>query len=175
VLRGEKHRVDVDVHQPAPAFLGLVDHGAAATDADVVVEVVEPAVAVHRGFDHRRAVGRARHVGLEGEPLTAARLDHLDRTLGQREVAIDHDYARAGSREQDRGGATVADAVAGGAAAGDDRDLVFESPAIRYVEAHLCVRHVLLDSESRLGRRGPQPRDGLQRELGPSTLRWSGF
>src|SRR5207244_13527085 len=60
----------------------------------------------------------------------------------ERDVAVDHDHPRAGARQEDRGGATVADAVAGGAAARHDGDLPGQSPAIRYVEACRCVGHV---------------------------------
>src|SRR5207247_6091835 len=77
VLGGQKHAVDVDGHQPAPVLFALVDDGAAAADADVVVEEVEAAEAVEGGLDHGGAVGGLGDVGLEGEGLAAAGLDHL--------------------------------------------------------------------------------------------------
>ena len=130
-LDGEEHRLHVDLHDAAPVLFALVDHGAAAADADVVVEEVETAEAIDRRLHHRRAVARLRDVGLEREPLAAGLRDHLHRALREAAVAIDDDDLRPGLREEDRGGAAVADAVTGGAAAGDDRDLARESPVVR--------------------------------------------
>ena len=55
--------------------------------------------------------------------------DHGNRALGQRRVAVYHEHLGAGAGEQDGGRAAVADAVARGAAAGDDGDLAVE-PAV---------------------------------------------
>ena len=56
----------------------------------------------------------------------------------QRQRAVDHQHPGAGARQQDGGRAAVADAIAGGAAAGDDGDLAGESPFVRQlaVRAH---------------------------------------
>ena len=57
VLGEQEHRLDVDLHDAA-IFLGLlVDHAAAAADADIVVEEVEPAPAVDGGIDQPLALG----------------------------------------------------------------------------------------------------------------------
>ena len=117
MLGEQEHRLDVDLHHAA-VFLGLlVDHAAAAADADIVVEEVEPAPAIDRGVDQPLAVGLLGHVaGMRGG-MAALGLDHLDGAFGELHVEVGHQHLGAGARQQDRRGAAVADAVAGRAAA----------------------------------------------------------
>ena len=123
VLGEQEHRLDVDLHDAA-VFVGLlVDHAAAAADADIVVEEVEPAPVIDRGIDQPLAVGFLGGVAGLGDGGAALGLDHLDGALGQLQVEVRHHDLGAGARQQDRGGAAVADAVAVGAAARHDRHL----------------------------------------------------
>ena len=81
VLGEQEHRLDVDLHDAA-VFLGLlVDHAAAAADADIVVEEVEPAPAIDRGVDQPLAVGFLGGVAGLGDGGAALGLDHLDGAL----------------------------------------------------------------------------------------------
>ncbi len=123
MLGGEEHRLDVDLHHASPGLGRLVDDRAAAADADVVVEEVEPAEAVERGGDHAAALGVVGEVGLMRGRGAAFRRDHGHRALGQGQVAVDDQHAGAGPGQQDRRRPAVADAVAGSAASGDDGDL----------------------------------------------------
>ena len=50
--------------------------------------------------------------------------DHGDGALGQGEMAVDHEYLGAGADQQDKRRAPVADAIARGAPARDNRDLM---------------------------------------------------
>ena len=50
-LESEEHGLDVDLHHPTVLLGLLVHHGAAAADADIVVEEVEPAATVDRRVD----------------------------------------------------------------------------------------------------------------------------
>ena len=56
MLRKQEHGLDIDLHDSAILLGRLVDHAAAAADADIVVEEIEPAPAVEGGFDQRLAV-----------------------------------------------------------------------------------------------------------------------
>ena len=134
MLGREEHRLDVDLHHATPVLFALVDDGATAADADVVVEEIETAESIDGRLDHRGALAPLGDIGLEGHALAARLGDHLDRALGKAAVAIDDDDLGPGLREQDGGRATVADAVTRGAAAGDDRDLAREPPLVRNVD-----------------------------------------
>ena len=130
VLGEQEHRLDVDLHHPA-IFLGLlVDDAAAAADADIVVEEVEPAPAVDRRIDQPLALGLLGDVAGMRRGRAALGLDHLHRALGELEVEIGHQHLGAGARQQDRRGAAVADAVARRAAARDDRDLAGQAGVV---------------------------------------------
>ena len=130
VLGQQEHGLDVDLHDPA-VFLGLlVDHAAAAADADIVVEEIEPAPAVDRGVDQPLAIGFLGDVaGMRGG-CAALGLDHLDRAFGELEVEVGHQHFCAGARQQDRRSAAVADAVARRAAARHDRDLAGQAGVV---------------------------------------------
>ncbi len=128
--RGRKHGLDVDLHD-APVFLGLlVDHAAAAADADVVVEEIEPAPVIDGGVDQPLALRFLGDVAGMGDGMAALGLDHLDRALGELQIEIGHHHPGAGASEQDRRGAAVADAVILGAAARHDGDLVLETQIV---------------------------------------------
>ena len=75
VFRGEDDALDVDRHDVVPLLLGDVGHVGAGGDADVVVEDVEPTVALDRGAHHRLAVGGAGDVGGHGGRGPAFGLD----------------------------------------------------------------------------------------------------
>lgn len=117
MLGEQEHRLDIHLHHP-PVVLGLlVDHAGAASDADVVVEEIEPAPAIDRGIDQPFAFGFLGDVAGMCRGRTAFGLDHLCRALGELQVEIGHQHFCAGARQQDRGRAAVADAVACGTAA----------------------------------------------------------
>ena len=127
VLRCKEHAVDVDLHHALPHFRILLDDAALAADADVVVEQVEPAELFERRFDHRAALTFVGDIGGVSRGIAAFVDDHLDRALREIELPIDYEHACTRTSKQDRGGATVADAVARGAAAGHDSDLACEA------------------------------------------------
>ena len=56
-LESRNMRLDVDLHDAAVLLGLLVDHAAAAADADIVVEEIEPAPAVDGGIDQPLAFG----------------------------------------------------------------------------------------------------------------------
>ena len=136
MLRHEEHRLDVDLHHATPVLFALVDDGATAADADVVVEEIEAPEAIEGGLDHGRAIPRPREVRLHGDRLAGQPRDGLHGVLGERKLPVHHDHARAGLGEQDGGGAAIADTVTRRPATRHDRDLARESPVVPCVEIH---------------------------------------
>ena len=122
-LAAEEHGLDVDLHHAAPDLGVLLHDGAAAADADIVVEEVQPAEAVHRRRNHAPALRAIGEIGLMRCRSAALRGDHVHGALGESQIAVDDENASAGTREQDGRGAAVADAVARRAATGDDSNL----------------------------------------------------
>ena len=119
----QEHGLDVDLHHAAILVRLLVDDAAAAADADIVVEEVEPAEAVDGSIDQPLAFGLTGGVEGFGRGGAALGLDHLDRAFGELQVAVGHQHLGAGARQQDRRRPAVADAVARCPAAAQDRDL----------------------------------------------------
>ncbi|HWX59025.1 hypothetical protein [Bradyrhizobium sp.] len=66
--------------------------------------------------------------------------DHFDGALGKLHLAVDHQHLGAGAREQDGRRAAVADAVARGAAAGDDGDAPGK-PGVVFRDQGSGIRH----------------------------------
>src|ERR1700733_12830201 len=78
---------------PPPVFLGLLlDDAAAAADADIVVEEVEPAPALDGGLDQPLAFGLMGDIAGHGRGTAALGLDHCDRARGKPEIEIGHHY-----------------------------------------------------------------------------------
>src|SRR5207245_8723454 len=109
---------------------GLLHHAALAADAHVVDQEVETAVAAHRLAGHRRALRLVGDVEREGGRLAPFASDHLDGALGEALVAVDDQHAGPAPREQDARRAPVADAVARGAATGDDGHASLQSQVV---------------------------------------------
>ena len=76
--------------------------------------------------------------------------DGLHSVLGEREVPVHHDDARARLGQQDGGRAAVADAVAGRPAPRHDRDLPHEPPVVPGVEIHACLLASALNAAGRI-------------------------
>ncbi|MGX0960396.1 hypothetical protein AB7M63_000845 [Bradyrhizobium japonicum] len=112
----------------AAILLGcLVDHAAAAADADIVVEEIEPAPAVECSLDQCLAIGFAGDVATMRRRRAALGRDHLHGALGELEVAIGHQHFCSGTGQQNCCSAAVADAVASGATTADQRHLAGEA------------------------------------------------
>src|SRR6185295_983118 len=102
----------------------------AAADADIVVEKVEPAEAVQGSGHHVAAPDIVGHVGLVRGRGAALGGDHRDRPLGERQRAVHHENLGPRAGEQHGGGAAIADAVVGGAAARHDGDTPVQSKVV---------------------------------------------
>ena len=137
MLRQKEHRLDVHLHHAAKILRLLGDDAAAAADADIVVEKVEPAPAIDRCVDEALAVRFAGRVEGFSRCRAAFFLDHLHRALGELDVAIGHQHFRAGAGEEDGCGAAVADAVAGRSAAAQDGDLVCKASVVFWALHHV--------------------------------------
>ena len=130
VFGKQEHCLDVDPHY-APILLGvLVDDAAAAADADIVVEEVEPAPAVDGGLDQPLAFGLNGDVAGQRRSAATLGLDHFDRSPGKPRIEIGHHHLGTGPRQQDRRGPAVADTIPRGAATADDRDLVSQASVV---------------------------------------------
>lgn len=96
--------------------------------------------------------GRVGDVGDVGRRAAALALDALQRRAEGAGVAVDAEHARALAREEDRGGAAVAPAVADAPGAGDDGHAIGEpcahrtSSATRKRETRLYVAAVAVSS-----------------------------
>ena len=101
--------------------------------ADIVVPTVERAPEPHRARGDSFAGALVGHVGTHIGSGAAGLFDHLrcsSRALG---LTIDHQDARSRTRQQNRCGATVADAVGCRAASGNYRNLAVEAGLLRYL------------------------------------------
>ena len=127
VFREQEHALDIDLHDLAILLRLLVDHAAAAADADIVVEEIEPAELIDGGVDQLPAIVLVGDVAGDRGRRAAFVPDHLDGAFGELEIAVGDHHFRAGPRQQDRRRAAIADAVACRAAAGDQRDLAGEA------------------------------------------------
>ena len=128
--RGHEHAVDIDLHDPAPILRGHIDDAAAAADADIVVEAIEPAEPRDRRVDHGAGLLFVGDVRDEGSGRAALRLNHRDGALGALAIEIDDENLRAGPGEQDRRRAAIADAVIRRTATGDDRHLAGQAELV---------------------------------------------
>jgi hypothetical protein len=133
VLRGKDHRLDIDPHHALPCRQRFGDDTAAARDADVVVEEVE---VFDRGFDHDLALRGLGDVGAKRYRPSACVSDHRDGSLGEGRFMIDDQHFDARKREQNRSGATIADAVPRRPASGDDRHLSGEARVVTHRRCH---------------------------------------
>src|SRR5262249_2391000 len=131
MLGGEDAALQVDRDAAVEGFFGDGEQlGVAAgqADADIVVQHVDPAPALHGVVDHRLDLGIFGDVGLAGGGDALFLGDQVDRLLRGGEVVIDTQHLCAFAREGERGGAAVADAFARAlAGADDDGDLVFQT------------------------------------------------
>src|SRR5438093_335975 len=85
--------------------------GITRADADVVVQHVDPAVALEARLGHRAAVLGARHVTAKRRGLAARGTNPLLGLAPRSLVPVDDEDARPLASEQQRGRATVADRV----------------------------------------------------------------
>ena len=108
VLAGQAHALDVDGHDPVPAFLADLDRASHLDDADVVVQDVNAAVGFDAGADHADDRFIAGDVRLQGKTVAALRADDGAGFLGGRHAAIHRDDAGPLSRISDRRGLAVA-------------------------------------------------------------------
>ncbi|MGY4435404.1 hypothetical protein ACVWWO_007881 [Bradyrhizobium sp. F1.13.1] len=127
VLGEQEHALDIDLHDAAILLGRFVHHAAAAADAHIVVEEIEPAPMVKRGFDQRPAIALAGDVTAMRRGRAAFGCDHLDGSFSELELAIGHQNFGAGAGQQNCGRAAVANAVARSAAAADQRHLAGET------------------------------------------------
>jgi hypothetical protein len=98
-------------------------------DADVVDQDVDPPERGHAGQRHRLDARRPGHVGGVGGADPALAFDDALGLVRGLEVAIDAEHLGALAREQHRGRLAVAPARPDRPGAGDQRDLVLQSPA----------------------------------------------
>ena len=63
VFGEQEHGLDIDLHDPAVLLRLFRNHAAAAADADIVVEKIEPAEAIDAGRDQGFAIGLIGDVG----------------------------------------------------------------------------------------------------------------
>jgi hypothetical protein len=101
-----------------------------SSDADIVVEEIEPAPAVDGGFHQPFAFGLDGDVAGMGRRYAPLGLDHVDRALRKPEVAIGDQHVSAGARQKDRGGPAIADAVAHRTAAAHQCDLAGQAGVV---------------------------------------------
>jgi hypothetical protein len=140
VARGQVHRLHIDLHEPAPGRWIRLEHAATRVDPDIVVEKIELPETLHGRGDHRLGLNLLGNIGGKGRGIAALLRDHRDRALGELDLAIHHQDAGAGARQQDRRRAPIADAVTRGAAAGHDGDLPGEA---RLVVGFCAIAHAL--------------------------------
>src|SRR5262249_6482730 len=106
-------------------------HGAAITraDTDVVVQHVDPSVALDASLGHRTAVLGARDITAKRRSLASRGTDPLLGLAPRGFVPVDDEDARPFASEEQRRRATVADGVSGRLACPrDDRHLAVEPP-----------------------------------------------
>ena len=124
---------------------------------------------VDRGVDQPLALGFLGDVAGMRRRHAALGLDHLDRALCELQVEVGHQHLDAGACQQDRRRPAVADAVAYGAAAGNDRDLAGQAGVV------LGTFHlILLKANQRPARRPASSRCGL-RASRPWSARFSNW
>src|SRR5438270_8664815 len=109
----------------------------AGCDAHVVVDHVQAAELLDRGGDDPPAVRLHAHVSLSHDRLAGLFGDRRTRRLGRVAIAIHQHHPRALTREEDRGGAAVANLLAGRLpGAGHDRDLAVQPAARSVLRGH---------------------------------------
>jgi hypothetical protein len=126
-----EHGLEVHRHHAVPVVLGGLEHVLARFDAHVVVEHVEPAVALEGGRDHGAAVGGPRHVRREGGGPAALADDDAHGFLCAVLLDVHTQHGGALAREEDGGGLAVAEPGAAGARSRHDRDLAGEAASHR--------------------------------------------
>src|SRR5262249_35240504 len=116
------------------------DDAAFAADADIVVEKIDPPVAVDHGLDELLALGFPGGIAGERRGGAAFGRDHVDGSLRQRQLAAGHHQLGSGARQQHRRRAAIADAISRGAAARDQRNLAGETGIVlwAYHRFHPC-------------------------------------
>ncbi len=82
------------------------------TDADIVVQNIDAAESVHGCLHHGFDLSLVDDIAGAAHGLVAFVGDHAGRFFGGRKIPINQQQPRAFSREQDGGGATVADGFA---------------------------------------------------------------
>src|SRR5713226_9659690 len=92
----------------------------ADTNADVVVEDVDPPVRIPASLDEGDALGLPRHIRLERHRHATLGLDHRLRLLRRLQVAVDKKQLRMLPGEQDGSRATVPNRRAWGLASADN-------------------------------------------------------
>src|SRR4030095_7227202 len=98
------------------------------SDADVVVQDVNPAIGVERRPRERAAIRRPRDIGFINEAGAAFGFDHRLRFARRFRITVDENYAGAFARKENGGGGTIADSVSGRLSrAGDDSHFVLQS------------------------------------------------
>ena len=131
----QEHGFDVDLHH-APIFLHLlIDDAAAAADADIVVEEVEPVPAVDGGLDQPFAFGLNGDVAGHSQGNATLGLDHFDRAPGKPTIEIGHHHLGTGARQQDRRSPAIADTVARSTPTADDCDLASQTGTLAIFHA----------------------------------------
>src|SRR5213592_3279346 len=118
--------LDVDGHYAIPLLFGDFQHVGAHRYADVVIEDVEPAIALDRSLHHRLAVGRLRHVGTQRRGGAAFLENGVDRLARPVFHGIGAQHFRAFARKQDRGCLAVAENFPARAGPRDNRHLARE-------------------------------------------------
>src|SRR5262249_25433508 len=113
------------------------------SDANIVVEAIEPPETLERRFDHRAGLRLVRDVGYKGRGGAAFGGDHRNGALGALAFEIDDEYLCPGARPQDRRGTAAADAIVQCAAAGDDGDLAVETKRIVHRSPAVSVPQAL--------------------------------
>ena len=137
--------LDVDGHDVVPVRFGYLHHGAAPGDAHVVVQDVQPAVALDTGRHHAFAIAGVGNVGLYRGRRAAFGLNQRQRFRGPLLGHIGQQDFGALPGEQGGGGPTVADAGAAGTGAGYDCYFSFQSGAAFRHDANL--RHSAMGRE----------------------------